>query len=235
MSDTDVVVQVMSVAAPSIATIAGLSPIETETSGTATSPAGDGQPGEGGTNSDVAGGGGVWPPGTGVIDGSSTSVAVAPAVGADEGAVAWHATRSSISTNPDAFATVGTLLIGPLNHGRISDRFVSPPHGFRVVSPRMPSEMTATPLPDLILYTRPGCGLCDETRSMIQSLLEDRAARGARTAHLRERDIGSDAAIERELFDRIPVVELRGRRLELAISAAKLRRFLDDGLDGTLA
>jgi hypothetical protein len=99
----------------------------------------------------------------------------------------------------------------------------------------MPSEMSATPLPDLVLYTRPGCGLCDETRSLIQSLLEDRAARGARTAHLRERDIGSDAAIERELFDRIPVVELRGRRLELAISAAKLRRFLDDGLDGTLA
>lgn len=103
------------------------------------------------------------------------------------------------------------------------------------VWPRMPSEMTASPLPDLIIYTRAGCGLCDETRAMLQGLLEDRAARGARTAHLRERDIAGDPETERNLFDRIPVVELRGRRLELAISAAKLRRFLDDGLDGSLA
>jgi hypothetical protein len=99
----------------------------------------------------------------------------------------------------------------------------------------MPSEMTASPLPDLILYTRAGCGLCDETRLMLQGLLEDRAARGARLAQFRERDIATDPAIERDLFDRIPVVELRGRRLELATSASRLRRFLDDGLDGVLA
>src|SRR5215207_9308601 len=99
----------------------------------------------------------------------------------------------------------------------------------------MPSEMTVSPLPDLILYTRAGCGLCDETRRLLQALLEDRAARGARIAHLRERDIAVDPAIERDLFDRIPVVELRGRRLELATSASRLRRFLDDGLDGVLA
>jgi hypothetical protein len=99
----------------------------------------------------------------------------------------------------------------------------------------MPSEMTASPLPDLILYTRAGCGLCDETRMMLQGLLEDRAARGARLAYFRERDIATDPEIERDLFDRIPVVELRGRRLELATSASRLRRFLDDGLDGVLA
>lgn len=99
----------------------------------------------------------------------------------------------------------------------------------------MPSEMTASPLPDLILYTRAGCGLCDETRLMLQGLLEDRAARGARLAQFRERDIATDPDIERDLFDRIPVVELRGRRLELATSASRLRRFLDDGLDGVLA
>lgn len=99
----------------------------------------------------------------------------------------------------------------------------------------MPSEMTASPLPDLILYTRDGCGLCAETRGMLQGLLEDRAARGARIAHLRERDITTDPATERELFDLIPVVELRGRRLELATSVSRLRRFLDDGLDGALA
>jgi glutaredoxin-like protein DUF836 len=99
----------------------------------------------------------------------------------------------------------------------------------------MPSEMTASPLPDLILYTRAGCGLCDETRLVLQALLEDRAARGARLAQFRERDIATDPEIERDLFDRIPVVELRGRRLELATSASRLRRFLDDGLDGVLA
>ncbi len=95
--------------------------------------------------------------------------------------------------------------------------------------------MAAAPLPDLILYTRPGCGLCDETRQVLQGLLEDRAARGARLAHLRERDIAAEPAVERDLFDRIPVVELFGRRLELATSASRLRRFLDDGLDGALA
>ena len=94
--------------------------------------------------------------------------------------------------------------------------------------------MTASPHPDLILYTRAGCGLCVETRYMLQRLLEDRARRGARGAHFRERDISTDPAVERALFDRIPVVELGGRRLELATSASRLRQFLDDGLDGNL-
>ena len=95
--------------------------------------------------------------------------------------------------------------------------------------------MSATPLPELILYTRAGCHLCEEARWNLQALLEDRAKRGARVALFRERDITADADLEREMLDRIPVVELRGRRLDLAISAAKLRRFLDDGLDGNLA
>jgi hypothetical protein len=93
----------------------------------------------------------------------------------------------------------------------------------------------ATPVPDLLLYTRPGCHLCDEARALVQSLLEDRAARGRRTAAIRERDITTNPDWERTFFDRIPVIELGGRRLELAISASKLRRFLDDGLDGALA
>jgi hypothetical protein len=93
----------------------------------------------------------------------------------------------------------------------------------------------ATSVPDLLIYTRPGCHLCDEARALVQSLLEDRAARGRRTAAIRERDITTNPDWERAFFDRIPVIELGGRRLELAISASKLRRFLDDGLDGTLA
>jgi hypothetical protein len=92
----------------------------------------------------------------------------------------------------------------------------------------------STPVPELILYTRTGCHLCDDARALIQGLLEDRAARGAPAAALRERDITTDPSLERQLFDRIPVVELNGRRLELATSPAALRRFLADALDGSL-
>ena len=91
-----------------------------------------------------------------------------------------------------------------------------------------------TPLPDLVLYTRPGCHLCEEARAIVQGLLEDRAARGRRTAAIRERDISTDPDWERQFFATIPVVELGGRRLELATSPAKLRRFLDDVLDESL-
>ena len=89
-------------------------------------------------------------------------------------------------------------------------------------------------LPELYLYTRAGCHLCEEARATVQGLLEDRAARGRRTAAIHERDIASDPGWERQFFATIPVVELAGRRLELATSPAKLRRFLDDALDGGL-
>ena len=92
-----------------------------------------------------------------------------------------------------------------------------------------------TPRPELILYTRPGCHLCEEARAIAQSLLEDRAARGRPTAAIRERDITTNPEWERAYLERIPVLELGGRRLELSISAAKLRAFLDEGLDGRLA
>lgn len=91
-----------------------------------------------------------------------------------------------------------------------------------------------TPLPELVLYTRDGCHLCEEARAIVQGLLEDRAARGQRTASIHERDITTDPEWERQFFATIPVVEVAGRRLELATSAAKLRRFLDDVLDGSL-
>jgi hypothetical protein len=89
-------------------------------------------------------------------------------------------------------------------------------------------------LPELVLYTRDGCHLCDETRATVQGLLEDRAARGRQTAALRERDIATDPDWERRYFATIPVVELGGHRLELATSPVKLRRFLDEALDGSL-
>jgi hypothetical protein len=95
----------------------------------------------------------------------------------------------------------------------------------------MPNEMSAPPLPELVLYARAGCSLCAEARLIVQGLLEERAATGRPLARLVERDIDADAALHDELFERIPVVELAGRRLELAISSAKLRRFLAEALD----
>ena len=89
-------------------------------------------------------------------------------------------------------------------------------------------------LPELVLYTREGCHLCDEARALVQGLLEDRAARSLPIAALRERDIATDPSWEGRFFDRIPVLELNGQRLELATSASAIRRFLADALDGSL-
>jgi len=94
--------------------------------------------------------------------------------------------------------------------------------------------MTAS-RPEIVLYTREGCHLCDETRAMLQGLLEDRAARGQRTATIRERDIAADPELERDWFTAIPVLEAGSRRLELATSPAAIRRFLAETLDEVLA
>ena len=91
--------------------------------------------------------------------------------------------------------------------------------------------MHDAPLPDLVLYGRPGCGLCDETRSLLAALLDERAANGRPTPALVERDIEADPALKRAFSASIPVVELGNRRLELATSAAMLRRLMSDVLD----
>jgi hypothetical protein len=91
--------------------------------------------------------------------------------------------------------------------------------------------MHDAPLPDLVLYGRPGCGLCDETRVLLAALLDERATTGRPTPILVERDIEADPALERAFFASIPVVELGERRLELATGVAKLRRLMSDVLD----
>ena len=88
-----------------------------------------------------------------------------------------------------------------------------------------------TPFPDLVLYSRPGCGLCDEARTVLVALLAQRHAQGKAAPPIVERDITTDPALERELFTTIPVVEIGARRLELATSAARLRALLADALD----
>jgi glutaredoxin-like protein DUF836 len=86
------------------------------------------------------------------------------------------------------------------------------------------------PLPDLVLYSRAGCGLCDEARETLGLLLTERATSGELTPALVERDIASDPELERALFDRIPVVEIGDRRVELTSSPARLRRLLEVAL-----
>jgi glutaredoxin len=91
--------------------------------------------------------------------------------------------------------------------------------------------MHDAPLPDLVLYGRPGCGLCDETRAILTALIDERQRAGLATPDLEERDIETDPAWQEAFFASIPVVELGDRRLELATSAAKLRRLMADVLD----
>ena len=91
------------------------------------------------------------------------------------------------------------------------------------------------PLPDLVLYRRDGCHLCDDARVTLELLLAERAARGLPAPAIRERDIEADEDLHRRYAFTIPVVALGGRELELATSPAKLRRLLEDALDGTPA
>ena len=94
--------------------------------------------------------------------------------------------------------------------------------------------MTA-PSPALVLYSKPGCGLCVETRQILDALLAERAAKGLPAPALQERDITTNDAWERAYFLEIPVGEGGERRLALATAPARLRRFLADTLDSVTA
>jgi len=91
--------------------------------------------------------------------------------------------------------------------------------------------MHDAPLPDLFLYSRAGCHLCDDAREALDALFRERSASGRPNPTLVERDIETDPDWERTYFPSIPVVVLGDRRLEFATSPAKLRRLLADVLD----
>jgi hypothetical protein len=86
--------------------------------------------------------------------------------------------------------------------------------------------------PDVILYARDGCHLCDETRALLSELLSERKREGLPAPGLVERDISSQPDWERAFRETIPVVEIGDRRLELATSAARIQRLLREALDG---
>ena len=88
------------------------------------------------------------------------------------------------------------------------------------------------PLPDLVLYGRPGCHLCEDAHAVLVELLARRRAQGMATPALIERSIDEDAELHRRFVLTIPVVAYGDRELELATSPAKVGRFLADALDG---
>ena len=70
--------------------------------------------------------------------------------------------------------------------------------------------MTDTSLPELVLYGKPGCGLCDESRELLETLLARRAADGLPAPTLVERDILADPALRDAYGSTIPVLEYGG-------------------------
>jgi glutaredoxin len=69
----------------------------------------------------------------------------------------------------------------------------------------------------VVLYSRPGCGLCDRAREVLE-------AQRARTPFLLDEvDISGNEELELEYGVRIPVVTVDGReRFELEVDAAEL-------------
>ena len=89
----------------------------------------------------------------------------------------------------------------------------------------MPS---VAPLPDLVLYARPGCSLCDEAREAIELVLRDRTERGLPIPVVVEHNIEEDPDLHRSFLERIPVVELGEQRVELIVTVGKLRRLMNE-------
>ncbi len=74
---------------------------------------------------------------------------------------------------------------------------------------------------EVLLYSRPGCGLCDEARDVLL------AERERTPFGFREVDISGDDALELEFGVRIPVVLVDGvERFEVRVDAAHLAQVL---------
>jgi hypothetical protein len=91
------------------------------------------------------------------------------------------------------------------------------------------------PLPDLILYARPGCSLCEEAREAIRLVCDDRRERGLPVPEVVEHDIEDDPELHRRYLERIPVVELGDQRVELIVTVGKLRRLFATAVDAETA
>ncbi|HEY2436916.1 MAG TPA: glutaredoxin family protein [Solirubrobacteraceae bacterium] len=73
----------------------------------------------------------------------------------------------------------------------------------------------------VVLYTRPGCCLCQEAREVLERL------RAKHSFALAERDIDQDDGLLRRYLERIPVVEVDGLvAFELFVDEPELERLL---------
>ena len=80
--------------------------------------------------------------------------------------------------------------------------------------------MTSTP--EVMLYGRDGCCLCDDAREILLRV------RSRRAFVLEERDIDRDDALLRAYLERIPVVTIDGvEQFELFVDESELERRLD--------
>lgn len=76
---------------------------------------------------------------------------------------------------------------------------------------------------EVVLYSRPGCHLCERALEEIVAL-----HRAGYRFELREVDIESDESLLRRMLERIPVVELDGEVVsELVLDRAALQARLD--------
>ncbi len=90
-------------------------------------------------------------------------------------------------------------------------------------------------LPDLVLWRSDRCHLCEDTTTLVEQLLEQRAAAGLGIPRLVVRRIAEDPAVERALFEQVPVLEIDGRQLPLAVRLGPIRAFLQDAYGPTPA
>jgi glutaredoxin len=75
---------------------------------------------------------------------------------------------------------------------------------------------------EVVLYSRPGCHLCEVARDVIEGV------RAEVSFDLREVDVGSDDALEREYGIRIPVVVVDGTEaFEYEVEASLFRSLLE--------
>lgn len=77
-------------------------------------------------------------------------------------------------------------------------------------------------MPEITLYGKPGCCLCDEARRAVESV------RAGRPLDLVEVDISVDPVLHARYGERIPVLEVNGAEaFELGVDAEALRALLD--------
>ena len=73
----------------------------------------------------------------------------------------------------------------------------------------------------LVVYSKPGCHLCVDAMTLLRGLQQELGF------ELQERDIGSEEALERAYFERIPVVTVDGEELwEYFVDEAAVRERL---------